>query len=570
MTTFLVGYTGFVGSNLVNQYAFDGLFNSKKIEKAFGKNPDLLVYSGVPAQKFIANKNPEEDFKVIENAIENIKKINPKKIVLISTIDIYKNPDLVDEDTEIISEDLEAYGKNRYYLEKWVKENYQDYLIVHLPGLYGKNIKKNFIYDLIKIIPSMLKEEKFIELKNKNNFIESYYEKEDNGFYKCKSLTPDENKKLKEYFNTIDFSALNFTDSRGIFQFYNLAYLWKHIIIALENNIKVLNLATEPVSIHEVYHYILQKDFRNEINNSVPYYNFKTKYDSLYGGKNGYIFDKEFILEDIKQFVEKEKHPIKIAISNIAWPKEMDNEIYAFLKDKNIQGLEIAPTRIIEMNPYDHLEEAKTKIEKLKQEYNFDIVSMQSIWFGKTEKIFESEENFNTLLEYTYKAIDFAEAIHCPNLVFGSPKNRYMGNYKEDYPKAIEFFTKIGKYALEKNVVIAIEPNPTIYNTNFLNTTTEALNFVKQIHLDSIKINYDLGTVISNQESLDILRENLEYIHHIHISEPNLTIITPKQLHEELFAILREKEYNNYVSIEMKMQENKEDIEKTINYVRSL
>ena len=570
MTTFLVGHTGFVGSNLASQYAFDGLFNSKNVAEAYGKNPDLLVYSGVPAQKFIANKNPEEDFKTIENAIENIKKINPKKIVLISTIDIYKNPDLVDEDTEIISEDLEAYGKNRYYLEEWVKKNYQDYLIVHLPGLYGKNIKKNFIYDLIKIIPSMLKEEKFNELKNKNDFIANYYEKGDNGFYKCKTLTPDENKKLKEYFNAIGFSALNFTDSRGIFQFYNLSYLWKHITIALENNIKVLNLATEPVSVYEVYHYILQKDFINEISSNIPYYNFKTKYDSLYGGKNGYIFDKNFILEDIKQFVEKEKNPIKLAISNIAWTKDMDNEIYTFLKDNNIQGLEIAPTRIIEMNPYDNLEEAKTKIEKLKQEYHFDIVSMQSIWFGKTEKIFESEENFNTLLNYTYKAIDFAEAIQCPNLVFGSPKNRNMANYEEDYPKAIEFFTKIGKYAQEKNVVVAVEPNPTIYNTNFLNTTKEALDFVKQINLNSIKINYDLGTVISNQEDLDLLKENLEYVHHIHISEPNLMIIDPKHLHEELFAILREKEYDRYVSIEMKTQEKKEDIERVIKYVKGL
>lgn len=305
MKTQLVGYTGFVGSNLNEQYKFDGLYNSQNIQEAYGKNPELLVYSGVPAQKFLANKDPEKDFGVIKGAIENIKKINPQKVVLISTIDVYKDTTNVNEDTEIIPEDLQAYGKNRFYLEQWVRENYEDYLIVHLPGLYGKNIKKNFIYDLINIIPSMLKEEKYQELVNKDNYIEKYYEKQENGFYKCIELSNEDKKKLKEYFNNIGFSALNFTDSRGMYQFYNLSYLWEHIQCALKNNIKTLNLATEPITINELYKYIKGKEFKNEITNNIPNYNFKTKYDYIYNGKNGYIFDKDFVLEDIKKFVEK-------------------------------------------------------------------------------------------------------------------------------------------------------------------------------------------------------------------------------------------------------------------------
>lgn len=307
MKTELVGYTGFVGSNLCSSFKFNGLYDSKNVTTAYSTNPNLLVYSGVPAQKFLANKEPEKDFEVIKGAIKNITKINPKKIVLISTIDVYKDTNGVNENTKIIPEDLQAYGKNRFYLEQWVMDNFSDYLIVHLPGLYGKNIKKNFIYDLINIIPSMLKEEKYEELLNKDDFIEDYYEKLDNGFYKCKELNAKDKKRLKEYFNNIGFSALNFTDSRGKYQFYNLSYLWKHIQCALDNNIKILNLATEPISIEELYNYIKGKKFKNEITDNIPNYNFKTQYDNIYDGKNGYIFDKEFILEDIKKFVESEE-----------------------------------------------------------------------------------------------------------------------------------------------------------------------------------------------------------------------------------------------------------------------
>ena len=88
----IVGYTGFVGSNIAAEHKFDYSFNSKNIGDAFGTNPDLCVYSGVRAEKFLANNDPDGDMAVINNAIENIKKINPKRIVLISTIDVYKNP----------------------------------------------------------------------------------------------------------------------------------------------------------------------------------------------------------------------------------------------------------------------------------------------------------------------------------------------------------------------------------------------------------------------------------------------------------------------------------------------
>ena len=86
----------------------------------------------------------------------------PKKLVLISTIDVFTSPKGVDERSEIDTGNLQPYGYNRYQLELWVREHYPDALIVRLPGLFGKNIKKNFIYDFIHVIPFMLKKENFL------------------------------------------------------------------------------------------------------------------------------------------------------------------------------------------------------------------------------------------------------------------------------------------------------------------------------------------------------------------------------------------------------------------------
>lgn len=303
----LVGYTGFVGSNIAAKHGFDRSFNSKNIEYAFGLNPDLCVYSGVRAEKFLANSDPDGDMDIINNAISNIKKINPKRLVLISTIDVYKNPNSADEDTAIDTDELQPYGLNRYCLEKWVSDNIKNRHIVRLPGLFGKNIKKNFIFDLINIIPSMLNEQKYSELSDKDELIKASYTKQDNGFYRLSCEEPQK-KPLKEAFLKAGFSALNFTDSRGIFQFYNLANLWKHIEIIIENSLPLVNMAVEPVCVGEIYKNITGGDFINEVAKNPPMYDFKTKYSSLFGGKNGYITPKEDVLRDITDFVFAERN----------------------------------------------------------------------------------------------------------------------------------------------------------------------------------------------------------------------------------------------------------------------
>ena len=297
----LVGYTGFVGSNLAQSVKFDGLYNSKNISEAFGTNPDVIYYSGVPAQKFIANKFPEEDFAIVQNALENIKKINPKKVVLISTVDVYKEPNGKNEDSVMDKEGLLPYGANRLWLEEQVAENFADHLIVRLPGLYGANLKKNFIYDYLNFIPALLNEAKYTELSEKDETLKDFYTLQDNGFYKFNDGA--DRAKAKQMFEALGFSALNFTDSRGVFQYYNLKYLYENIQAAIENGVKVLNIATEPVSISEIYNTITGKEFVNEIAPQPPYYDFCTKHSGIFGGENGYIQTKEFVLNDIKEYV---------------------------------------------------------------------------------------------------------------------------------------------------------------------------------------------------------------------------------------------------------------------------
>lgn len=303
----LVGYTGFVGSNIYasGKDEITHVYNSQNITDAYGTEPDLLIYAGLRAEKYLANNMPEKDMELILQAEENIRKIAPKKLVLISTIDVFKTPSNVDETTQIDTQDLHAYGYNRYQLELWVREHYPDALIIRLPGLFGKNIKKNFIYDYINLIPFMLNKAKYEQLSEKDPEIKNYYFLQDNGFYKV--LVSDAEKELlKARFKALGFSALNFTDSRSVYQFYNLAHLWQDIQRLLKVGVVLWHPATEPVSAGELYRYLTGETFVNELNGKPAFYDYRTIHARCFAGDRGYISSKDIILAEIKEFVENE------------------------------------------------------------------------------------------------------------------------------------------------------------------------------------------------------------------------------------------------------------------------
>lgn len=300
----LVGYTGFVGSNLFAAGDFDTVYNSSNIEQAYGTKPDLLVYAGLRAEKYLADRMPERDMEMVMQAKDNIVRINPRKLVLISTIDVFKEPKSVDERSEIDVCGLHPYGYNRYQLEFKIRESYQDALIIRLPALFGRNIKKNFIYDYINVIPFMLKKEKMESLCQSDHSLKEYYTLQDNGFYKLNTITNEERILLRDRYKEIGFTALNFTDSRSRYQFYNLSRLWSDMNTALDAGIRLWHPATEPVSAGELYQYLTGRAFINELEGIPADYDYRSVYSEKFGGSNGYIDSKEEVMKQIEDFVK--------------------------------------------------------------------------------------------------------------------------------------------------------------------------------------------------------------------------------------------------------------------------
>lgn len=256
---------------------------------------------------------------------------------------------------------------------------------------------------------------------------------------------------------------------------------------------------------------------------------------------------------------------MKTSFSNIAWNFNDNDEVCEILKKYNFSAIEIAPT-IITSDPFTkNALDIQTFSNSIFTKYNLAISSMQSIWYKRTENIFNPKDA-PVLIGYAKKIIDLASEINCQNIVFGCPKNRNMlsTNTPEE---VIPFFKTIGDYASSKGTCIALEANPTIYGTNFINTTKEAFLFAKEVNSEGFKVNIDLGTIIYNNESLKPLSEYPELINHVHISEPNLVPIKKHSIHQELYTLLKTIGYQKFISVEMKNPEKIDIIETTAEYI---
>lgn len=247
---------------------------------------------------------------------------------------------------------------------------------------------------------------------------------------------------------------------------------------------------------------------------------------------------------------------MKYSISNIAWPINKNLEVYKLMKKYGYCGLEIAPGKIAN-NLYSINANEKNNFFSIIKPFDITPIAMQSLLFGtKGMNLFKDDVSRNKLLIYLKSAIDWASFWGIEALVFGSPKNRVMNNPNEiiEWNIAYKFFKTIGDYAYLKQVRFCIEPNPKEYETNFINTTEEALNFVFKVNSLGLRVNLDLGTIILNNEIINNIVNNstLPLIGHIHISEPYLTTIIKRRESKELINLLNKLNYPYWVSIEMK------------------
>ena len=197
------------------------------------------------------------DRQKIDGLIAHLKTIQCKTFILISTVDVFKNPIGADEDTPVGESELNAYGLHRRLLEKFVESHFANHLIVRLPGLVGPGLRKNVIFDFL----------------NDNN--------------------------------------LDTIDSRGVFQFYPMVSFWYDIQTALNAGLKLVHLTAEPISVADVSKKGFGKAFDQVLANTPATYDMRTRHAQIFGAPRYYQYSLRETIQAIRGYAQSEPRTIK-------------------------------------------------------------------------------------------------------------------------------------------------------------------------------------------------------------------------------------------------------------------
>ncbi len=253
MTSALVGYTGFVGGNLLAARPFDATYNSSNIEDIAGRHFSRVVFSAAKAEKWRINQEPEKDRAHIDDLVRILRSFTTDRLILISTVDVYGAPRGVDEATPIETEGLHPYGLHRYQLEQAARSIHPATTVLRLPGLFGPGLKKNVIYDLL----------------HDNN---------------VDRIHPD-----------------------GRFQYYNLRHLADDIDVAAENDLPLLNLSTAPLRTGDIARELFAVELPVPDGAIAGFYDMRSRYGDLFGGSDGYLYSAERTMSELREFVQEER-----------------------------------------------------------------------------------------------------------------------------------------------------------------------------------------------------------------------------------------------------------------------
>lgn len=362
----IVGWTGFVGQTLATKIGNADLYNSTNIQELRDKRYETIFFCGMPAEKWKINQRPAEDYENTQLLINILQTVSAGRFILVSTVDVF---DCSISQCEVGREfSSHPYGAHRRLMEGFVREKFPVYNILRLPGLFGKGLKKNIIYDLIH-----------------NNQVGA--------------ICPD-----------------------SCFQWYNIDNIKDDIDKCVSEGLSEVNLVSPPISVRQIVSTFFPEKITDLHGVNPVTYNLKTCHRA-----DSYWTTDASILKGLREYISYElqlkRLPVTLSVSNIVWDKSSLTDFIKILNRYRINSVELAPTKIAEWGSWT--DDTITLLKSHGVKYS----SCQSILFNTDIKVFENPERF--IAHYRMVA-GICAKLNIPVIVFGSPKARHRSSSTDE------------------------------------------------------------------------------------------------------------------------------------------
>ena len=207
---------------------------------------------------------------------------------------------------------------------------------------------------------------------------------------------------------------------------------------------------------------------------------------------------------------------VAIADSVTAYQGPLENS-FRVLSEMGYDGVELMTLNPSELNWKEVKEEAE------KNNLSVAIVCTGEI-FGQLGLSYTdpNEANRKEAISRTKEIIDFASYLGA-NINIGRIRGQYCKKMTREQTEelAVKAFREISDYALEKNVMIALE-TVTIMQTNFINTLAEAERMIKMVDCPNFRLMMDIFHLnLEEKDMYQAIRDYSKYNIHVHLADNN-------------------------------------------------
>ena len=198
--------------------------------------------------------DPTADWVNMSQLAQTLSSVRAERSILISTVDVFQPAQGVDETSPPALTGQGAYGSHRAWFEFFFRAQFRNALILRLPGLFAEDVRKNLVHDLL-------------------------HGKKD------------------------QFSRVN---PRSTYQFFDVTKTWELIKWALDRDLSLLNISSEPVAAQEVADL-----FGEHLTGSSPevHYDMRSIHSAALGAENGYLFERSSVLRGINALRNGDTRP---------------------------------------------------------------------------------------------------------------------------------------------------------------------------------------------------------------------------------------------------------------------
>ena len=306
----LIGYTGFVGGALDGQTAFAAKFNSKNIADIAGQSFDTVICAAAPGAMFEANRFPDRDLQKIRALMDHLRGVKAKRFVLISSIAALADWAGGEDENGGAFQDGPAYGRHRRMLEVFVQNQFETSLVARLPSLFGHGLRKNFIFDLLNPVPSLLAKARLETLLTLLDrplaaWLGELYQ-HDPALGLCRldraALNADQRRAaLDDAVIHLGCSATQFHNPETTYQYYDMRRLWPDIRVALKAGLGLIHLAPAPLKAARI-HARLTGRVMPDTGARLHREDMQTAHAALWGKPGRYLAEAGDVLEQLAAF----------------------------------------------------------------------------------------------------------------------------------------------------------------------------------------------------------------------------------------------------------------------------